>query len=300
MVRLGPMRLPQTSFDPSNVKTVLIPDGLQHSKFTCRRSGRGAYVFCSREVIQQLQERGVYKRVVHKIVPHTRLADHVAHLLRLRILQELQLLVDHFEAQTKSRRKISVFDSAIRRLTRAELRQIKTTGTISHPDAIAILAVPPPNRDPVTKERPQGLLSAAPPNTEPSQGLPPLPPVTVLYPSDPDYQSTLGEPSIHSQRRTPLYSGLALFPNQSQRAACHSLLKRLADLGHTLFKPTNVNLSTELTESKSDRKGSHAFLVCSNGEIAKHFDVAALAVALWRLQMFEGGSLGASDDGWSW
>ncbi|KAJ7499064.1 hypothetical protein FB451DRAFT_1204131 [Mycena latifolia] len=184
MIRLTPMRVPR-AFQQSKFPLVLVPDGIQHPKFKRRKAGRGVYVGCWRETLAGLLSRGKYKRFGATAPP--RLAQQIGHLLRLRVLQELQLIAKQLEALYRTRTgPASMRSPIVNRLTRAEWDLLKTTGTLPRPGALAVLVVPPVNRDPTTKQRPPtaGAMSAAPP-VDPSQ--PPLrpkrelPPLCVLH-----------------------------------------------------------------------------------------------------------------------
>ncbi|KAJ7507568.1 hypothetical protein B0H11DRAFT_130366 [Mycena galericulata] len=152
------------------------------------KAGRGIYLNCSREWLALLLKRGKYKRFG---AAPTRLGEQIAHLLRLRVLQELQLIAKQLEALYNTRTgPAPARTPLLRRLTRAEWGEFRTSGIIPHPGALAVLVVPPVNRDPTTKQRPSaaGAMSAAPP-VDASQPHPPpapkreLPPLCVLHPT---------------------------------------------------------------------------------------------------------------------
>lgn len=119
--------------------------------------------------------------------PPPRLGEYITHLLRLRVLQELQLLVKHLEALYRTRTGPAPARAPIlRRLTRAEWGRLRTTGILPYPGALAVLVVPPVNRDPTAKQRPPatGAMSDRPPTDDASS--PPkreLPPLSVLHPT---------------------------------------------------------------------------------------------------------------------
>ncbi|KAJ7086742.1 hypothetical protein C8R44DRAFT_991583 [Mycena epipterygia] len=187
MVRLAPMRVPALRGKSNEDPTFLFPDGLQHPKFKPRKIGRGTYVLCWREALDRLLSRGRIKRAGS---PAPRLAEQIAHLLRLRVLQELQLLAEQLEALYRTRSGPAPARApVIRRLTRVEWGSLRTTGVIPHPGAIAVLIVPPVNRDPTTKQRPPAAdaMSDGPP-VDPSQPRPEtpkreVPPPCVLHPT---------------------------------------------------------------------------------------------------------------------
>lgn len=303
LIRLVVMPLPSPRSSLSSAKgnqgTILLPDGLQHSKFTVRRSGKGHYALCSREAISALLSRHVYKRLAPGISAYTSLLDHIAHLLRLRVLQELDLLADVLE---KNSTPTDAASRILRRLTRWEWNALKETGEVPYEGAVAIIVVPPLQKDAVTKKRPEGAMSSLPPEQEKTGSLKPLPPLSFLYsvkndscpPVDDALPDVLGGASI------PLYNGLALFPHKSQRAALYRQLCRILAVARRERQSTRSTSSlpnnADRGRARSDNRGSHAFLLTSDRETVKSADVASLAIALWRVRMYEG----TNGDNGSW
>jgi hypothetical protein len=255
-------------------------------------------MLCNREAISLLVERAAYKRVGHDLFVHPLFAEHVAHLLRVRVLQELELMADRLESCLG--RPGAVYTSrVIRRLSRQELNSIRASGIIPYPKAVAVLVVPPLNKDPVSKLRPEGSMSASPlvEHKRPTPVSPPLP-LSTLHSIT---TSGVVNDNTLPQARIPFYNGVSLFPARPQRAALHALLSRLLDIEtraryRIQYSPEMPNSTGEVNDR--DKKASHAFLLCSDTEISRRADVAAVAIALWRVRMFEGGSCDDSPEGW--
>lgn len=321
MIRVAPMRLPKSRLNPKAPLITLIPDGLQHPKFRVRKSGKSAYIICWKGAIEETAQRGrymtlslctqkkktsitntlpgSYQRIAPRMEMHPHLTKQIVHLLRVRVLQELELLIEEVESRPQGTGDSPV----IRRLTRAEWKNIQSSGIIPYENAIAVLVVPPLNRNPITKTRPEPSLSTVPipEDVEPSppSSSRPLPPLSVLHPmQEPVASAPL--PNIIPPALTPLYNGLTLFPSRPQRAALHASLTRLLFLERRArykqhVPPTAEDRNTDQPEqdvdkwARGDKKASHAFLLCSDSETVKRADVAALAIALWRVRMFEGG-----------
>jgi hypothetical protein len=286
LIRIGPLRL-SSDLQTKYAKATLVPDGLQHPKFTPRKAHRAGYMLCNREAARLLTERATYRRIGHSLSTHALFAEQTAHLLRLRVLQELELLADKMEWLIGKPR--AVYNTKIiRRLTLREWKSIQETGVIPFRDAIAILVVPPLNRDPVTKQRPEGSMSAAPlaQHERPTPLAPPLP-LSTLHATT---SLEIVNDNTIPQPRVPYYNGISLFPAREQRAALHAILLRLLMIErkarHRVPPPP---VTPKSTEDKATSKPSPAFLLCSNGEIIERADVAAVAIALWRVRMFEGG-----------
>ena len=218
-------------------------------------------------------------------------------MLRVRVLQELHILL-----QAIRRRPGNADEPLLRRLTRAEWSALKESGTIPQDDAVAVLVVPPVNRDPTTKARPEPSMSSLPPTTPSSTQMDtrPLPPVSVLMPTSSDwFDGRLS--TILPQAKVPLYNGLALFPRREQRASCFKLLTGILDVEHRARRRQRLegknqdcrdDISTPrpqaIQRARGDAKGSHAFLLRSNAATLLRADTVPLAIALWRLRLWEG------------
>ena len=284
------MRIPQDLVDPKQKRhqdsSTLIPDGLQHSKFTARKSGTALYVLCNKAAISGMAERSAKHLAARKISVHALLAEQVAHLLRVRVLQELELLgdrMDHFVGQVKVDTRI------LRRLTREEWNAIRETGVIPYPSALAVLVVPPLQRDPVTKKRPEPSLSTSPIfEDNPATPVKPPLPMSTLHSQSMDHPDIPLGCDVLPQGRIPLYNCVTLYPLRPQRAALYNLLTRLLHIerksNHSIpvtHKAVNKSKSLQAT------RASHAFLLSSDAETIQRGDAAAVAIALWRLRMFE-------------
>ena len=219
-------------------------------------------------------------------------------MLRVRILQELHVLL-----QSMRRRPHDSEAYLLRRLTRAEWGALKKSGTIPQEDAIAVIVVPPIKGDPVTRTQPEPSMSSLPP-TEPAPtktGPRPLPAVSTLMPTSSDWFD--GQLStILPQAKVPLYNGLALFPRRVQRVSCYNMLSGILGVErkvrHRRYLETRKRKQPADDESLprpevkqrtgGDAKASHAFLLRSNAATLLRADTVPLAIALWRLRLWEG------------
>jgi len=139
-----------------------------------------------------------------------------------------------------------------------------------------------------------------PPNetTLPTSSQKPLPPLSLLMPAGTDQLDSstmpLNDGGLLPRKMVPFYNGVTAFPLGSQRAALHNLLTNVA-------RETRIKqgLTTSRSELDGNLKYSHAFLLCSDSENVKRGDAAAIAIALWRLHMFEGGGWTDRTQSWS-
>ncbi|KDQ29152.1 hypothetical protein PLEOSDRAFT_1063918 [Pleurotus ostreatus PC15] len=279
LIRLAPMKISKALQD-SNSKLnkttrMLVPDGLEHPRFKTRKSGKSGYVICWKDAVAQMLERKSYRQILPKVPVHSLLIPQIEHLLRVRILQEFALLSERLQSNPRT----AYSPMVLRRLTRKEWESMKTSGTVAWPDAVAIIVIPPVNRDPLTKKRPEPSMYPPPADVLADCASSSKHPISILYP----VQRDVATPLDISQLEVPLYNGVPLFPNPGQRAALHQYLTAI--LNSETRRPSR---SGELDGIGADDKPSHAFLLVSNAETCKRADVAATAMALWRFRMFYG------------
>jgi len=172
---------------------------------------------------------------------------------------------------------------------------------------VVVLVVPPPNRDPATKTRPVPNASPLPPELPPLEAQPnngdPLPLSTMCYALSPkDYQ---GLPDVITPMKVPLYNGVALFPSKAQRAALHERLCKLLMVErrarwrqHGPVSTSGSGDSRPATRNLSE-VASPAFLLRSGAETVLRADTVPLAIALWRLRMWEGDSWERGEGTWA-
>ena len=276
----------------NSTSATLAPDGLQHAKFTARRIGRAVYALCSRGAFNHVQGRG--QPLLRGQKAHPSLADYVAHLLRLRVLQELELLAEQLEHSSNGSGNLQ---HVLRRLTRHEWKNIQGTGTIPFNDAVAVLVAPPINKDPTRSQRPKPIMSASPLPDEEEVRESTFPLSSLLSQEISDCLATNSHLNLLPRYQVPLYHGLALFPNKHQRTALHASLLRILAIERRSPRPSAMKKDAiePRPRAQGDAKHSHAFLISSNSELARRGDVSATAIALWRVRMFESSCM--EDDG---
>jgi len=216
-----------------------------------------------------------------KINPHPRLIEQIGHLLRLRILQELEILARRARPKVKDRHT-----PIMRRLTRAEWKEFQKAGTIPNPGAIAVLVVPPVKKSflnggaPDVSPKPTEEIRTSTISTKPA------PPLSVLHPVLTKDAFEMPELAPH---KIPLYNSISLFPSPTQRAALHQRLCAILK-EDTITRWNQIDRPEprdKLQPRRDEVKPSHAFLVYSDGSTVKRADTVPLAIALWRLRMWE-------------
>jgi len=306
LIRLSIKRVPSSQTGSKRRTYTLIPDGLQHPKFKGLEICRGHYIVCRRAAIQEFDKRGSGRRLVSggMKLPSS-LPDYVSHLLRLRILQELELLAERLQARPQGAEESPL----LRRLTWKEFSAVRAGKPLEDPDAVAVLVVPPPSRDPITKARPVPNTSPLPPTLSSMEVRPmtpngdPLPLSTMCYAVLPkDYE---GSPDVITPMKVPLYNGAALFPSKPQRAALHDRLCKVLMVERRARWRQHGPVST--SESGDGRPAtrrtnevpSPAFLLRSGPGTVLRADAVPLAIALWRLRMWEGDSWERGEGTWA-
>ncbi|KAG6911705.1 hypothetical protein DXG01_007955 [Tephrocybe rancida] len=306
LLRLAIHRVPPSHTPPTwkrpDAPQVLLPSGLQSPQYSLRRSGKAHYTLLSRAALSRLSDPATKRRAAHNASPHPMLAEHVAHLLRLRVLQELELVAEAMERRQLRRRaraREPPTSRILRRLTRTEWGALRETGTAPFPGALAVLEAAPLRKDIATGRRIAPNMSAAPPSPEDvSQFKVPLHAASSLLPvcPEPPYDPHAGS-GVLPPERIPVYHGPALFPYRGQRAALDALLRRISGL---------EGAEGYVEVPGGQEKRSYAYLLCADGESVGRVDTVGVAIALWRLRMFEdyGGAveeLGeGGTEGWDW
>ncbi|KAG6336345.1 hypothetical protein ID866_2740 [Astraeus odoratus] len=294
LIRLTPLQLPV----PRGAKSIQVwmPDGLEHPKFKRRKGQSALYITCWKDLFSAANINRIGSlRTAPNAVFHSLLAAQIGHLLRVRITQELRLLAEALSQRTK---RSDPEATILRRLTFAEFRILRETGTISHPDAVAVLVVPPVNRDPTTREKPIPSMepeiattdwtSSAASGSLRERLLPPLSTLYGVQPRPPTEELEFA--SLLPNTQVPLYNGLTMFPSAPQRAFLHKALCEVleAERRYRLGRPARRSADREPPNRQRNEKASHAFLLTSNTRTVERADPAALAIALWRLRMWEG------------
>ncbi|KAF8528789.1 hypothetical protein BU17DRAFT_37441 [Hysterangium stoloniferum] len=260
--------------------TALLPDGLEHSRFKGRKSGRGWYVLCNKEAINQLLNRGTYKRIFSPtpLKFHALLAEQIGEQLRTRVLQELEFLTERLRVTPQQ----SLDHTVVRRLTRREWEVIKTTGLISQSGAMAVLVVPP-----VKKQKQSNGPSTTDEPVIP-RSLPHLPPLSVMHSAQPDSTTSIISPI----KKIPLYNGLTLFPSPVMRSKLFDALQKTLLVERRARwregRSTKSEKQSKSREKDALNKASHAYLICADGSTVRRADSVPLAIALWRIRMWEG------------
>lgn len=270
--------------------TFLLPDGLLHPRFQALSGGSGWYILCWKDAVEEFGSRGTlllpvprlitllilkfpigqHKRVHPTAHFHSLLASQITDHLRLRVLQEMELLGNRIEALPRN-----VQSTHVRRLSLDEWMDMKEGRWVPESSTLAVLVVP--------KVRPPREMMSDDPGSNMSKSPKEVHPLCNLY------QSAAPPPNAPL---LPIYSGYALFPNRDQRTACRQALSRLITIERKRRWRGRVFPSAPKDGGGGRARASDAFLFKADLGTASRVDVVPLVIALWRLRLWEG-------EGWS-
>ncbi|WFC99794.1 hypothetical protein MYAM1_002539 [Malassezia yamatoensis] len=91
MIHLKPAMSPALK----HLEYIMVPDGVLHSKFAQRKSGKGIWVCNHQDVIEYLNFRHIYRVVEPKAVLSEHLPSLITYQMQQRIVQELQILTEN-------------------------------------------------------------------------------------------------------------------------------------------------------------------------------------------------------------
>lgn len=272
MIRLAIL---QTSNDISaQPRAILLPDGLEHPRYRRRSSGRGCYIMCHKQAIHACIHGKKLKRIPTTVKSHSLLSEQLVSQLRNRVLQELDLLADRLRCTPQKSRETFV----VRKLTRSEWNDIKSSGRLSHPGAVAILIVPPVQK--------RTLLCAQEPRDYQQSSLSPL---CEIYPNIliPNSSFADSQPPL-SPNIIPVYNGVALFPLPSLRHELHQKLQMVLTVERKArWRQKEASFSKPIMD-KDKQKSSHAYVIFADHDTVQRSDSVPLTIALWRLRLWEG------------
>ncbi|KIJ37462.1 hypothetical protein M422DRAFT_211574, partial [Sphaerobolus stellatus SS14] len=263
----------------SRPMTALLPDGLEHPRFRRSSSGMGFYVLCWRDAVEELVKQGRYKRIPSSgpLKVHSLFLEQIAHQLRMRVLQELEMLADRLRCAPQTSHE----NPGLRRLTMLEWNRIKSKGIIPQDGALAVIVVPPVGTR-VPKMLPEN--SGRKESTDIGH-------ISLLHNASKDKGFRMVSDPI---KQVPLYHGVELFPLPELRTRLLAALKRVtiverqARWRQGAKSVAQIKKPQELQGKMKKDRASHAFLLRGDANTIRRADTVPLAIALWRLRMWEG------------
>jgi hypothetical protein len=243
---------------------------------------------------------GAHMRAARRqTVAHPLLPRQIVSLLRRRVSQELEILRDSLRTVPQGVSDPNA--QVIRRLTRREWADLKTSGQLSIPGAAAIVMVPPVHNNMLKPNRP--------PKSDDSDGNRTM--STFCEDASRNYVT------MSSRRKIPIYHGAAVWPDPAERSAVRSLFKEIIGLERkarykatvlstSSGKPSSASKSADgeisglvgetdmgrrsrkFERAKGLDKASDAYLLRSTQDTVVRGDAVPLCIALWRLRIWFG------------
>ncbi|CAG8666532.1 11672_t:CDS:2 [Acaulospora colombiana] len=131
MIRFGGVQ------DPDTKQKYLMPNNIEHPKFSKRVGGKNFWISCWKEAVRQTMITGKHWMAIPQLETHGLLLEQVEQMLQQRLIQELEILLTRLN---HSRHLVgSQQETIIRRLTREELHDLEHIGTLSLQGVSAII-----------------------------------------------------------------------------------------------------------------------------------------------------------------
>ena len=166
---------------------------------------------------------------------------------------------------------------------------MKASGRIPQPGAVALLVVPPLNQN---KTSSGGHDNSDEPSSRAAAS---LPPVSVLHGTRVAHRDDLLSESLLSTPQIPLYNGLALFPCRAMRSKLYQSFQKTLFIERRARWRQGASSRGAAERSSGDSgvelvkdKASHAYLLRSDENTVRRADSVPLAIALWRVRIWEG------------
>jgi len=243
---------------------------------------------------------GQFKRIHPAAQAHSLLNAQIDHILRLRVLQELDLLADRLLAAPLS---LESHVPVLRRFTRAEWHAARESELLTGTDAgstIALLIVPKVQKSRLAAADSNNIQQPPLSMDHPVSSRAAQAPMSILFRVPTTLLSSTNLSQTLSPHLVPVYNGPALFPSPIQRASLRSHLDRILKIERDAA--FNLRRNSSDTPGRALKKGereksSDVYVLRSDKATLGRAETVGVAVALWRLRMWEGMGW-ESDAGW--
>ncbi|CAE6485545.1 unnamed protein product [Rhizoctonia solani] len=253
---------PGESISPST-PAYIMPSNLHHPRYAPQPRGQGAYIPCSKKAIPLLTGKGRHRGVFPGAEVHDLLEEQITSGLQARCVEEAELLATSL--RTTARYKLGEpVAFAVRRLTETEYEATQKLSRIYDPKVVAVIVAPKVEEGQETKAEP------------------PQKPQLLYRGTRAALVSELAPPAP----RIPMYWIPSLFCDSSHKASLRKALDSALDSERTAVRtarqsqPTAQNLYNVPYEPKS----KDVYALCASPRV----DPVPLAIALWRLRLWEG------------
>ncbi|KIM32153.1 hypothetical protein M408DRAFT_14640 [Serendipita vermifera MAFF 305830] len=267
------------ALDPETNARYLLPNNIEHPKYSEQAKGRSFWVSCRKEAVKHMVATGMHGMILPNLNSHSMITEQIEELLQKRLVQELELLRDRL--LTAPRQTASLEEPVIRTLTSEELEDVLTNSGGDLTGGAAILLFQEEPDQPKEQGQPEASASS-----HPIEGAPLSNSASRLIT---DRSSPL------PARFVPLYD-TATFLSIDIRRNIQSLLKdilRTEMRARRRIAKSDVTTPEPSTTPQPDRpKGPQAYLLRSTSKTLHRADTVPVCIALWRLRLWAG-------QGWS-
>jgi len=269
--------------EPADLRSevYLLPDGILHPRYAHRATGLGRYLLCRKSFVSLLQIRGIGHRVLFKspVTIHALLENQIGWQLRERVIQEVEFLAEQIRTSPIS--KESYGGRVARKMTNDEWSAFGSGLMGSWSNAVAGVLVMCPTQ--LTADQTRFETLAQMDGVENEQ-MSYLQLVGTARSSD---RVELGP----YDARVPVYNMDVMFLEQEQRERFETALEGLLQADEQAQKRREkhgVAGDKYLKVLKKEEGPSNAVMVISDEASLKTADSVPLAIALWRVRMWEG------------
>ncbi|KAF8709650.1 hypothetical protein RHS03_03202, partial [Rhizoctonia solani] len=246
----------------SSTPAYIMPSNLHHPRYAPHPRGQGTYIPCSKKAIPLLAGKGRHRGLFPGAEVHPLLEDQITSGLQARCVEEAELVANSLRTTARYKPgEPAAF--TVRRLTEVEYELVQNQSRIQDPKVMAVLVVPKVEDDSGTNAK----------ATQKSQ---------FLARGD---HFTLGTkaPPIP---RIPIYWTSSLFQDPASRTALRKALDSALDSERTAIQTARKSQpkAEELYKAPYEPKSRVAYAICASRRV----DAVPLAIAFWRLRLWEG------------
>ncbi|CAE6487342.1 unnamed protein product [Rhizoctonia solani] len=240
-----------------------MPSNLHHPRYVPHPRGQGGYIPCSKKAVPLLAGKGRHRGLFPGAEVHNLLEEQITSGLQARCVEEAELLATSLRTTARYRPGEPVAFT-VRRLTEAEYETTQRLSRIYDPKVVAVIVAPKVEEGQESKmetpHKSQLLFRGA--------------------------GAALGSESAPPVPRIPIYWISSLFFDSSHKAALRKALDSALDSERTAVRTARTSQPTagDLYNVPHEPKSRDAYALCASRRV----DAVPLAIALWRLRLWEG------------
>ncbi|KAJ1308450.1 hypothetical protein OPQ81_004154 [Rhizoctonia solani] len=250
----------------SSTPAYIMPSNLHHPRYVPHPRGQGTYIPCSKKAVPLLAGKGRHRGLFPGAQVHDLLEEQITSGLQARCVEEAEVLATSLRttARYKSGEPVSF---TVRRLTEAEYETAQELSRIHDQHVMAVIVAPKVGEGEETQvEIPQKSR--------------------LLFRGT---EATLSSESALPMPRIPIYWISSLFCDSNMKVAFRKALDSALDSERTAVRTARQSYpaARDLYIVPHEPKSRDAYALCASRRV----DAVPLAIALWRLRLWEGVAL---------